>query len=93
MYYRWLERAWKGGLRLMVQFAVTNEVLCRNSKVMPGTNCNDEMAPVDAQIDAAYAFEEFIDKKYDDTNDEDDDVTDDEGWFRIVTTPEDARAR
>ena len=59
MYYRWLERAWRGGLRLMVQHAVTNEALCRNSKVMPGTNCDDEMAPVDAQIEAAYEFEEL----------------------------------
>jgi hypothetical protein len=27
MYYRWLERAYRGGLRLMVMLAVNNEVI------------------------------------------------------------------
>ena len=27
-YYRWIERAWTGGLRLIVQHAVSNQVIC-----------------------------------------------------------------
>src|SRR3546814_15779992 len=29
MYYRWIQRAWLAGLRLMVNNVVENEVLCR----------------------------------------------------------------
>src|SRR5262249_42602946 len=28
LYYKWLERAYRGGLRLMVQHATTNSILC-----------------------------------------------------------------
>ena len=47
MYYRWLERAYRGGLRLMVELAVTNSALC----IVAGNSaedCNDSMASVDA---------------------------------------------
>lgn len=82
MYYKWLERAWRGGLRLMTQLAVTNEALCRSSKVLRGTDCNDEMGPVDAQIDATWEFQALIDEMAGGPG---------LGWFRVVTTPGEAR--
>ena len=36
VYYKWLERAWLGGLRLMVMDAVTNEALCKSSDAPVG---------------------------------------------------------
>jgi microsomal dipeptidase-like Zn-dependent dipeptidase len=82
MYHTWLERAWRGGLRLMVNFAVTNEALCTSSKRLRDTDCEDEMGPVDAQLDATWAFQTMID-----------DLAggDGLGWFRVVTTPVQAR--
>ncbi len=54
MYYRWLERAYLGGLRLLVQHATGNSVLCDlvtaiDSQV-PLHSCND-MESVDRAID------------------------------------------
>ena len=42
MYYKWLERAYRGGLRLMVLLAVTNESLCKSKH---GTDCENSMLP------------------------------------------------
>lgn len=42
MYYKWLERAWRGGLRLMVMLAVSNEALCLGSG---GEDCRNSMLP------------------------------------------------
>lgn len=83
-YYKWLERAWQGGLRLITMLAVTNEALCRGNKRLQGTNCLDSMAPIDAQLDETKRFESFIDQQY---------GTDAEnkGWFRIVYSPAEAR--
>ena len=83
MYYKWLERAWLGGLRLMVQFAVTNEALCISTGADDyGVDCSDEMEPVDAQIEATYAFQEFIDEQNGGPG---------MGWFRVVDDPADAQ--
>ncbi|MBL8957742.1 MAG: membrane dipeptidase, partial [Myxococcaceae bacterium] len=85
-YYKWLERAWRGGLRLIVQMAVTNTALCITNKHLSGVDCTDSMAFADQQLQAAYDFENFIDLKVGngvDTN---------SGWFRIVKTPAEARA-
>ena len=37
VYYDWLHRAYKGGLRLMVMLAVNNEVLCKAGTTSPRT--------------------------------------------------------
>ena len=79
-YYRWLERAWRGGMRLMVQLAVTNTALCKSSKRLSGVDCDNSMASIDQQLQAAYDFEAFIDQEYNG-----------EGWFKIVKTPIEAR--
>ena len=84
-YYRWLERAWMGGLRLVVQHATTNHVIC---ELVTGTDaqpvrysCND-MVAVDRQIAEAYAMERYIDAQAGGAG---------RGWFRIVTSPAEAR--
>ncbi len=84
-YYKWLERAWMSGLRLVVQHATTNSIICHMT-VGEGLqqvrySCED-MVAVDRIIDETYALERYIDAQAGGPG---------EGWFRIVTTPEDAR--
>ena len=62
MYYKWLERAWQGGLRLISALAVTNEAICK-SEDLPPEVCEDSMASVDAQLDATWALQHFIDEQ------------------------------
>lgn len=85
MYYRWLERAWLGGLRLFVQHATGNSVLC---DLVAGAgwqgvrySCND-MVSVDRQIAEARNLERYIDAQAGGPG---------RGWLRIVTSPEQAR--
>jgi microsomal dipeptidase-like Zn-dependent dipeptidase len=80
MYYKWLERAYKGGLRLMVQLAVNNELACLISGKR-WLDCRD-MYNIDKQIDGAYALEAFIDQQHGGPG---------KGWYRIVTSPGEAR--
>jgi microsomal dipeptidase-like Zn-dependent dipeptidase len=81
-YHRWLERAWRGGLRLVTVLAVTNEALCRSSRHVRGTVCDDSMAAIDAQLEEARRFERFVDDLAGGAG---------KGWFRIVLSPEEAR--
>jgi microsomal dipeptidase-like Zn-dependent dipeptidase len=85
-YYKWLERAYQGGLRLTTMMAVTNEALCKGGKHVAGVNCENSMLPIEQQIAEAKKFETFIDKQAG-PNGEDHD----NGWFRIVLSPADAR--
>ncbi len=92
-YHRWLERAWKGGLRMVTMFAVTNGALCKGGKTKKYlddeqtelTDCDNSMAFIDLQLRAAYDFQDFIDRRVGGG------VDNDEGWFRIVLTPFEAR--
>ena len=79
-YYTGIERAWKAGLRLMVNDLVDNEVLCRlmTTRVNP---CND-MASVHIQSRDLYAAQDYIDAQSGGPG---------RGWFRIVTDPFQAR--
>ncbi|HEX9642721.1 MAG TPA: hypothetical protein VGC11_01820, partial [Acidimicrobiia bacterium] len=80
MYYRWLERAWRGGLRIMTDLLVENAVLC---EVYPlKQNSCDEMASVRLQALRAYQLQDYIDAQHGGP---------DRGWFRIVTSPQQAR--
>jgi microsomal dipeptidase-like Zn-dependent dipeptidase len=90
-YYKWLERAFRSGMRLTTMIAVTNEALCKSSD---GTDCANSMGPIDDQIDAAWDFERFIDERCAESPGSSFCVGEpgsEEGWFRIVTTPLDAR--
>ncbi|CAA0122699.1 Uncharacterised protein [Halioglobus japonicus] len=84
-YYKWLERAYLSGLRLLVQHATTNEFLCKLTAGIGSQakrhDCND-MVNVDAILDATFAMERYIDALSGGPG---------EGWFRIVYSPEEAR--
>ncbi|HZN12923.1 MAG TPA: hypothetical protein VFB78_01540, partial [Acidimicrobiales bacterium] len=80
VYYRWMERAWRGGLRMFVNLFVENSVLC---KLYPlKQNSCDEMASVRLQNQRIHELERYIDAQSGGPG---------RGWFRIVTEPADAR--
>ena len=84
-YYRWLERAYLGGLRLVVQHATSNAMIC-NLSVGEGIqqaryDCED-MTAVDRIIDETWQMERYIDALHGGSN---------KGWFRIVESPAQAR--
>jgi len=84
-YYRWLQRAHLSGLRLVVQHATTNSVLCEFMLGLgaQGTrySCND-MVAVDRQIVETRNLERYIDAQHGGPG---------KGWFRVVTSPAEAR--
>lgn len=74
MYYRWVERAWRGGQRMMVVDAVNNNVICA-LPVTPGQGTCDDMATVRKQVAETRKLQAFIDEQYGGPG---------KGWFRIV---------
>ena len=79
-YYKWVERAWRGGLRTYVNLFVENKVLC---EVYPlKQNSCDEMDAVRLQSKRIRELEDYIDAQYGGPG---------KGWFRIVTNPFQAR--
>jgi microsomal dipeptidase-like Zn-dependent dipeptidase len=82
VYYKWLERAWMGGLRLITMFAVTNEALCKTNPTVFGADCTDSMTPIDAQLQAAKDFQTWLDGQNGGPG---------KGWFQIVTSPAQAK--
>ncbi|MFT4300051.1 MAG: hypothetical protein QM597_10500 [Aeromicrobium sp.] len=80
-YYKWVERAWRGGQRLWVNLLVENTVLC---KLYPGPNktCTD-MDSIRTQAAQTHAFENYVDAQWGGPG---------KGWYRIVGTPAEARA-
>ena len=79
-YYKWLERAWMGGLRTYVNLLVDNEVLCT---VYPFKKnpCND-MNSVRLQAGRMRELQDYIDAQEGGPG---------KGWFRIVKSPFEAR--
>ena len=82
MYYKWLERAYQGGMRLMVMLAVNNEVLCRIGIRKKHRDCKQNMQDIDIQISNAYLLQTYVDLQNGGPG---------QGWFRIVTSPAQAR--
>lgn len=80
IYYRWLERAWRAGLRLYVMDATDNAAQCELNTEKT-TSC-DETEGVLRQIQATYALQDYIDTRSGGPG---------KGWFRIVTDPAQAR--
>ncbi len=79
-YYKWLERAWMGGLRVYVNLFVENKVLC---EIYPfKQNSCDEMTSVRLQNKRIRELEDYIDAQSGGPG---------KGWFRIVTDPFQAR--
>ena len=83
VYYKWLERAWRGGMRLMVMHAVQNEALCNTDLSQQGIDCRDSMTPIDVQLKAARDFQTWLDSQNGGPGN---------GWFRIVTSPQEAQS-
>jgi microsomal dipeptidase-like Zn-dependent dipeptidase len=79
-YHRWLERAWRSGLRMYVNLLVDNNKLC---EVYPfrRNSCN-EMDGVRLQAQRLREFERYIDAQHGGPG---------RGWLRIVTDPFEAR--
>ncbi len=79
-YWRWLERAYLGGLRLTTNLLVENEALCKAYPVKKNS-CN-EMDGVRLQAQRLFELQDYIDAQYGGPG---------EGWLRIVTSPAQAR--
>jgi hypothetical protein len=79
-YYRWVERAWRGGLRMMVNLFVDNAQLCQ---VWPTKvhDCN-EMNTVRLEIKRLRELQDYVDAQYGGPG---------KGWLRIVYDPFQAR--
>ena len=79
-YYKWVERAWRGGLRVFVNLLVENKVLC---EVYPykQNSCN-EMDSVRLQAKRIRELEAYVDAQNGGPG---------KGWLRIVTDPFEAR--
>ncbi len=84
-YYRWLERAWMGGLRLVVQHATTNSIICTfmvGDGLEPSRYDCEDMTAVDRIIDETWAMQDYIDAQAGGAG---------AGFFRVVTSPAEAR--
>ncbi len=85
MYHRWLERAWMGGLRLVVQHATTDYVICSmmaGQGIQPGRYDCEDMTSIDRILDENWAMQRYIDAQAGGEG---------KGWFRIVQSPAEAR--
>lgn len=85
MYYKWVERAWRGGQRIMVNDLVTNSGLCLINGVVnpPNKYSCDDMDSVRREAKRTYELQDFIDNQYGGPG---------KGWFRIVKSSDEARA-
>lgn len=85
MYFRWIERAWLAGLRLMVQYAVSNDALCAlngETGFQPiRWSCRD-MVNIDRQFEEIRNLERYIDARAGGPG---------QGWLRVVEGPAEAR--
>ena len=83
-YYKWIERAWKAGLRILMNNLVENELLCQlqnENSGDPTHNCN-EMDNAELEAHFMRDMVDYIDAQEGGPG---------KGWFRIVTSPSEAR--
>lgn len=84
-YHRWVQRAYLGGLRLLVQHSTSSQVLCELtagiSSQTPRISCN-EMVAAKRIFDETRAMERYIDAQHGGPG---------KGWFRVVQSPAEAR--
>jgi hypothetical protein len=79
-YWKWVERAWRGGLRMYVNLLVDNGKLC---DIYPlKRNPCDEMNTIRLEARDSYKLQDYIDAQYGGPG---------KGWFRIVRDPYEAR--
>lgn len=79
-YYKWVERAWRGGLRIFTNLLVNNRVLC-DLYPIKNRSC-DDMDTIRAEAQQVHEMQDYIDAQYGGPG---------RGWFRIVSSPEQVR--
>ncbi|MFJ8659894.1 discoidin domain-containing protein [Streptomyces sp. NPDC093795] len=79
-YYAWVERAWRGGQRVLVNDLVTNGLIC---SILPRDRSCDEMTSIRLQARKTYELQDYVDGLYGGPG---------KGWFRIVTSAAQARS-
>jgi microsomal dipeptidase-like Zn-dependent dipeptidase len=79
-YWKWIERAWRGGLRIMVNDLVENRALCEIYPLKQN-DCN-EMNSARRQAQDMFALQDYIDAQFGGPG---------KGFFRIVRSPSEAR--
>ncbi|TCJ29863.1 peptidase [Nocardioides jejuensis] len=80
VYWKWLERSWRGGLRVYTNLLVENNVLCELYPLKKNS-CND-MQSIRRQAKDMWKLQDYIDAQYGGPG---------RGWYRIVTDPFQAR--
>ena len=79
-YYKWMERSWLAGQRVLVNLLVENNQLCMLYPIK--RNSCDDMTSVRLQAKDMHDFEDYIDAQHGGPG---------RGWYRIVTNPVQAR--
>jgi microsomal dipeptidase-like Zn-dependent dipeptidase len=79
-YWKWIERAWRSGLRIMVEDLVENRALCELYPLKQN-DCN-EMTSAYKQVEDMRELQDYIDAQFGGPG---------RGFFRLVKTPADAR--
>jgi len=84
MYWKWVERAWKSGLRVMVVHGTGIEALCNIAKASFGDRNSDcrGMPSGEGQVLYMYDVQDYVDAQYGGPG---------LGWFRVVKSPTEAR--
>lgn len=83
-YYRWVERAYRAGMRLTVSYGTNMNGLCLIGTAnagRPDADCNDHSTST-KQNNYVWALQDYIDAQSGGPG---------KGWFRIVTSPQQAR--
>jgi hypothetical protein len=86
-YYTWMERSWRGGLRVFVNLLVENNQLCRlypfgeDGTPLSKNSC-DDMDSIRLQAKRMYQLQDYVDAQWGGPG---------KGWYRIVTNPWEAR--
>ncbi|MBD2859405.1 peptidase M19 [Spongiibacter sp. KMU-158] len=84
MYYKWVERAYLAGLRIMINHGTNIKALCEVGKtysLTPDADC-DDMSIATKQVQYLYEVQDYIDAQSGGPG---------KGWYRIVKSPEEAR--
>lgn len=84
MYHKWVERAWRSGLRVMVNHGTNIAALCRVGQTYagrPDADC-DDMGVATKQVRYLYDVQDYVDAQFGGPG---------KGWYRIVKSPAEAR--
>jgi hypothetical protein len=80
-YYKWMERSWQAGQRVLVNLLVENNQLCMLYPIK--RNSCDDMTSIRLQAKDMHEMEKYIDAQHGGPG---------RGWYRIVTNPIQARS-